>query len=785
MNHRNPARFPAVLLAAVLSVISFSGAAASAGMDHACGEDLTWKMDDDGVLTISGTGEMYSYIEQTPRWDSHHLKKVIFEPGVTGIGALAFDGCHSLRSVEIPDTVTSIGDYAFSRCMLLKDISLPDSIREIGANPFSECRALSSISLSPDHPVFSFQDGMLLSKPDQRLITCAAGSGLTGCAIPAGTRIIGDEALSGCRKLRSVTIPDSVTTIGRSAFYECEGLTSLDLPESVETIGRGAFSHCEHLRSVTLREGLRSIGARAFNCCRALEEIAFPDSLESIETTCFDVCQSLSRIHVSADHPCLGFENGILYTKADQKMIFYAANNPADTCRIPDGIRIIGRNAFGNGDNLKTLILPESVREIGESAFSGCFRAEDIVFSQGLEIIGKSAFSDMDMLKDVTLPESVTVIGDHAFSGCEKLESVRIPDSVSDIGKAVFTGTDTLNLVIYVTEGSAAEEYCRANGLKAVLPGQEIPEPKAELPAAFAEQYPGYRGLCEAEPPADNEAVYLAQRPDESLVLLCGTLREGSGWTVIESAPLPAETRVTLYDGIRLLDLDFTRFTVRRYYDDVWGIDHIEWRECFVGPVWVGSGPFSRYFGVHSWRDLTTIDWMTLEGTTKGLIAAMDLSTLAAPAGKNPETGTPIYSAPDPDSGLIAELVAGAPLFVTGQSGGWTHVTLGRDDGGLWKLDGWVRTSDLAFGNDAEELLTGPSGYTETADFMIDELNWFTTVDLVDPAGSRQVPAFEYNGEKHWVIGEGVIGGQEYFLVYDCFSDLAGFILKTSLYNPD
>ena len=58
---------------------------------------------------------------------------------------------------------------------------------------------------------------------------------------------IGDDALSYCRSLKSVTIGDSVTSIGDDAFAACSSLTSVTIPNSVTSIGEGAFAWCSSL----------------------------------------------------------------------------------------------------------------------------------------------------------------------------------------------------------------------------------------------------------------------------------------------------------------------------------------------------------------------------------------------------------------------------------------------------------------------------------------------------------------------------------------------------------
>ena len=775
---RNKALLLVSILTAAVFIFLIPVESDAEGESQSCGAHLEWTLDDEGLLTISGTGEMDSFIGKKPGWNYFRVKKVIIEPGVTSIGAQAFKECHFLRSIEIPDSVTAIGDYAFADCSLLKSITLPDSLCDVGANPFCYCSSIKEIILSADHPVLALQDGMLYSKTDCRLICRIQKNETPVCVIPAEIRLIGDYALADCSVLTGVIIPDGVTEIGKGAFSGCDHIENIDIPESVISIGDSAFSMCELLRSVTLREGLQSIGSRAFFCCRQLETIAFPDSLSILGSDPFDICQSLTEIRVSPEHALLAYDNGMLFSKPDRKLIYYAAGNPAETCAVPEGTRIIGENAFGNGENIRTIILPESVTQIENRGFSGCWQAEEVVFSQGLESIGAEAFYNLAALEEIVLPEGLKAIGDSAFSGCKGLKRITIPASVTDIGRGILTNTDTIHLAVCVTEGSAAEKYCEEHHLKAVAPGEEIPDPEANMSAAFVRQFPGYKGLYQIGTQADNEEVYLAQTPEGMLVLLCGTKREESGWTIIESSPLPAESTLIEDGGEELLDLGYAHCTVRRYHDDVWGINFTGWRDLYVGPKWIGFyGPPTRYYGIHSWGDLTTIDWITVEDSLKDAMKSLDVSTYATPDRENPEDRTPIYSGPDEGSEEIALLMNGAPLFVTGQKGEWTHVCLGRDDGKLWKLDGWIRTEFLAFGTNVNiEHFAGPGWEL----FAKKE----QTITIMTPTGSETVSGADYEEGEHVVIGEETIDGLDYWLVYECYTEQVGFILKEDLHEP-
>ena len=146
---------------------------------------ISWKIND-GVLTISGTGDMPDYHgNREAPWKNSGFSKVVIEEGVTSIGANAFGfGACKLTSITIPNSVTNIGDNAFDNCYKLTDITIPSSVTKIGMGVFMNC-PFKSIT------------------------------------IPNSMTSIGDGAFSCCYDLTSITIPISVTSIGSSAFYRC------------------------------------------------------------------------------------------------------------------------------------------------------------------------------------------------------------------------------------------------------------------------------------------------------------------------------------------------------------------------------------------------------------------------------------------------------------------------------------------------------------------------------------------------------------------------------------
>ena len=78
-----------------------------------CGDNVTWTLDQNGALTISGTGDMENYkYASSPFYDRNDIKSLVIENGITQIGEYAFNECHGLTRVDISDSVLSIGGWA-------------------------------------------------------------------------------------------------------------------------------------------------------------------------------------------------------------------------------------------------------------------------------------------------------------------------------------------------------------------------------------------------------------------------------------------------------------------------------------------------------------------------------------------------------------------------------------------------------------------------------------------------------------------------------------------------
>lgn len=302
------------------------------------GTNLTWTLDSEGTLTISGKGKMKDFdfsSDRCPWWNK--AKTAVIENGVTRIGSVAFWFCSCLENVAIPDSVTSIGENAFSGCKKLTTIEIPDSVTSIESGAFSR-------------------------------------SGLTSVTIPNSLTKIESAVFSGCDSLTSVTIPNSVTSIANSAFGGCDSLTGVTIPNSVTSIAQLAFSGCDSLTSVTI-----------------------PASVTSIENSIFSG-KNLTSIVVSPNNPVYDSRNGcnaIIETNSNVLI------NGCKTTIIPDSVTGIGMFAFAGIDGLTNVTIPDGVESIGLGAFQSCSNLVSVTIPASVTELYNLLFSGSTRLASI------------------------------------------------------------------------------------------------------------------------------------------------------------------------------------------------------------------------------------------------------------------------------------------------------------------------------------------------------------------------------------------------
>lgn len=206
--------------------------------------------------------------------------------------------------------------------------------------------------------------------------------------------------------LGDLVIPDGITNIEAGAFEYVKANT-ITIPDTVINIGNYAFRTAKDVTSVKIGKGCKTIEDDAFTYCRELVEIKFEGETETIGARCF------------------------------------------------------------RGSNISKINIPDSVTNIGEAAFGQCNNLTSIVMPRNLTSIPKSAFYESTYLREVTLLcESLNSIGDQAFQSCVRLESLTLyAETPPTLGNYVFASVPKTQIKIYVP-ASAVETYKAATGWK-------------------------------------------------------------------------------------------------------------------------------------------------------------------------------------------------------------------------------------------------------------------------------------------------------------------------------
>lgn len=455
------------------------------------GDNLTWTLDDEGTLIISGEGEMTDYVsssmdnDRCPEWGDgapHHITSVIIEDGVTSIGNYAFENRSNITSITMADSVTSIGDYAFYGCdgltsielskglkkigdsafyfcTSLETLDLPASLESIGKNVFDFTSALTEINADPESEHFSSVDGVLFNKEQTELVYYPVGKENTEYTVPAGVTSIGISAFSLSSNLTKITLPDTMETIGEMAFWHCVKLESINLPEGIREIGDRAFEVCP-IKNVSLPQSLESIGELGFYACKfenlilpknlkTIGDLAFyysitgsvtvPASVENMGHGVFSGSKDLTEIVVESGNKNYSSADGVLFDKAQTLLISYPAGKTDALYTVPSTVTTIGEYAFDASNNLKSVFLPAGLKVIGGMAFYNCRNLGHIIIPAGVQKIGSQAFNICYSLKTVVIPEGITEIGSSVFSSCDGVTSVYIPASVKLIRERQFS----------------------------------------------------------------------------------------------------------------------------------------------------------------------------------------------------------------------------------------------------------------------------------------------------------------------------------------------------------
>ncbi len=485
-----------------------------------CGENLTWKLGEDGLLTISGTGDMENYTgasatEYAP-WEAHKadITAISLPEGLTSIGTYAFYGLEHVTSVMLPESIVTVGDRAFYSCSGLTSVKFSGNLEQIGKYVFYGCDALTTATINADGP-YSIDFGAFST------------SGLTHIKLSGGVTLL-DRAFAYADNLTTVEfMGDPPASIHKNAFQnisatcrypadntnwdydimldyggdlkwatgdiiDCGRLAdgyvwTLSEDYTLTLIGSGDmddlssdtthpwYAYRDTVREVVLPEGMTRIGSCAFYGFNAVSSIDLPESLTAIGASAFEGWRALTAIEFPENLASLGAH--IFYGSAVAEITF-TGDAPAFASPTFNGVTAIA--TYPASKNWPADALQDyhgDITWVSDSALATgkcgvnlawVLDENDTLTISGTGDMDHYAYSTVPWadyrtsVKAVVLEEGVTSIGNYAFNGMTALTSVSVAATVTSVGEFAFMNCTKLPSVTIPAAVKSIGQYAFA-----------------------------------------------------------------------------------------------------------------------------------------------------------------------------------------------------------------------------------------------------------------------------------------------------------------------------------
>lgn len=142
------------------------------------------------------------------------------------------------------------------------------------------------------------------------------------------------------------------------------------------------------------------------------------------------------KLIIDERNPYLVTENRCVYS-AD-KTVLWCAQCKTNYVKLPDTVREIAPHAFAGNMYTVGVTLPSSVRVIGKGAFSDCENLRSINL-ENIVSIGEEAFMSCAKMREFVC-EKLRVLGSRCFYGCDYMYRVKLPVTLTEIGTDIFQG---------------------------------------------------------------------------------------------------------------------------------------------------------------------------------------------------------------------------------------------------------------------------------------------------------------------------------------------------------
>lgn len=372
-------------------------------------------------LKSAKLGSGLTKVPQNTFWGCSNLTNVTIGENVTNLDAYSFAYCTALKDLTIPEKVTVIHPDAFYQTSIGQFTLNMENIPDYAFNNRSD--------------VTKF---VLGTKVKSIGIQAFNNTNISEITFPATLTTIKERAFYGT-KLKAVTIPASVTTIGENAFGYCNELTTVTIGAGSTRIGESAFAQNNALSTVIMQEGgTKVIAPYAFNSCNNLQKVTLATS-DSIGQYAFASCNKLAEIHIPtrkigkyAFQSCTTLSK-VSFAEGLDSICSYAFNgaNTIKSLIFPNSLAYIGNAAFSYDDynwsssnKIESITFGTGLKEVGERAFYDSPKLTRIELKDNVEFIGKQAFGNCTNVRSITVGRSIKTVQPGAFSGTSELLAI-------------------------------------------------------------------------------------------------------------------------------------------------------------------------------------------------------------------------------------------------------------------------------------------------------------------------------------------------------------------------
>ena len=167
---------------------------------------------------------------------------------------------------------------------------------------------------------------------------------------------ISSDSYTGFENISSVTFADSVEELPAGMLRDCSSLQKIDLPSGIKAIPDKFLYGCTSLGSVQIPDAVTKIGEESFYGCSSLQSVSFGSSVDTIGAESFAKCASLAAIS------------------------------------LPKTVASIGEKAFSE-TGVVELVFPASVEEMDRSTFDKCPSLTKVVFEGAFPSLEGGSYS--------------------------------------------------------------------------------------------------------------------------------------------------------------------------------------------------------------------------------------------------------------------------------------------------------------------------------------------------------------------------------------------------------